>query len=377
MAEPLALRYRPTTFDDLVGQKPVAVMLRAMVARDRVPTVSLLHGPAGTGKTTTARLLAAALNCESPPAPCGVCASDKAVYDATSADVVELDASVASVADLQGQRGSGGRYRVLVLDQAHQLGADAWGPLSRLLEEPPPGVVFLLCSTDPAALPATVLDRATPFAFRRVATADITERLRHICAAEGADVAEDLLSLLAERADGSVRDAVTALDQVLGAAVSTTAEYTALHGEVDYAPRLAAALHAGDLAAAYAQVEAACAGVGDPGAVADALARLYTDLLILHGGGVPNQQGRRGTERVELAGRMDAATIVAAMTVLWDHRTRIEPGVDPRVGLELAIAMIAQAHRRGRPAPPPTPPPAPARLSLSQLAAIRPQGVPA
>lgn len=381
VAEALTLRYRPRTFHDLVGQRPIQVVLRQMVAKNRISTGILFEGGSGTGKTTTARILAAALNCEGSAAadvgvPCGVCPSDKAIYDGTSLDVLEIDAaSNGLVDDIRALRNQvaysvGGRYRVVILDEAHSMSSSAFDALLKTLEEPPPATVFMLLTTDPGRLPRTVLNRLMRFTFKRLSTADIRARLRHIADTEQQQVDDALLTELAERADGSLRNAVMALDQMLSADIRTVDAYSSLMGGGDYAPQLVAALTAGDLASAYAIVDEAFTRTGDPAAITNTLVAVYKDILILHGGGNCAKQGDALTQRAKLADQLDPVAVVAAMRILWDCKTKLRASDDPRTGLDLAIALIADTSPKQPSAPQPVV--APRKLSLADMRAMQP-----
>lgn len=376
--EVLALKYRPRSFADLVGQQAVQVILATMVARDRVPAAVLLDGPRGTGKTTSARILAAALNCtlepqpDSEPAtarPCGTCPSCKSVFDGTSVDVVEIDAaSNGLVDDIRALRThmmyrAAGSYRVVILDEAHSMSGAAFNALLKTLEEPPPYTVFALLTTEPHRIPDTVLSRLMPFTFKRIGTADITARLAHICTAESLDVEDDLLHLIAERADGGMRDAIMTLDQITRAGVRTAAVYAELTGAADIAPQLYAALWSGDLAAAYTLLDQAMTRTGDPQAIVRALVTCGKHLLVLQAGGDIAVLGAARARRVELAAAVPAAGVVAAMRVLWELTGRTR-ALDPRAGLELVLALLADTFARFRPQPPAA---AARRLSLAEM----------
>jgi DNA polymerase III subunit gamma/tau len=382
MAEALTLKYRPQTFTDLIGQRPVQAILRQMVARNRVPAGLLFEGGSGTGKTTTARILAAALNCESSPAdvggvPCGVCPSDKAIYDGSSLDVIEIDAaSNGLVDDIRALRSQvsysvGGRCRVIILDEAHSMSAAAFDALLKTLEEPPPATVFLLLTTEPGRLPRTVLNRLMPFTFKRLSVADVVGRLSYICVQEGYDVDGAFLLVLAERADGSLRNAIMLLDQAHSADIRTLDAYADVMGYGDYAPQLASALAVGELAAAYDIVDLAVSRTGDPTTVANALAAVYKDILILRAGGTCPRQGEALAERQRLADQLDTVTVVAAMRILWDLKTRMRANEDPRVGIDLAVTLIADVHTKTRPQAP-TPVSAPRKLSLNDMKVMHP-----
>ena len=231
----LTLKYRPQVFADLVGQDHVTHVLLAALSSGRVAHAFLFTGARGVGKTTSARILAKALNCENRKPgkgePCGTCTSCTEIASGVSLDVLEIDgASNRGIADVQQLRESvrftptGGRHRVVIIDEVHQLSGDAFAALLKTLEEPPAHLVFIFATTDPQKLPDTIRSRTQRFDFARVPIRRVADRLLEIQKRETADadgvqfkLSDGAALLIAHKGEGSMRDAVSALDQAVSA----------------------------------------------------------------------------------------------------------------------------------------------------------------
>jgi DNA polymerase-3 subunit gamma/tau len=218
-----ARKWRPLTFDDVVGQEHVTGTLKKAIEKNRIAHAYIFSGTRGVGKTTTARILARALNCDKGPTPdpCGTCDSCKGVVSGSSFDVLEIDgASNNSVDDIRqlrenvGYSAMGGKYRIFVIDEVHMLSKAAFNALLKTLEEPPPGVIFIFATTEPQKIPATIHSRCQRYDFRRIVPEQILERLEKICTTETISYEKAALMLIARKADGSMRDALSLLDQV-------------------------------------------------------------------------------------------------------------------------------------------------------------------
>ena len=215
-------QWRPQDFDALVGQKAVKTTLKNALASGKIAHAYLFSGPRGTGKTSMARILAKALNCEQGPTaePCGQCSNCQRIVQGTSLDVIEIDAasntSVDNIRDLREQVAftpAESRYKVYIIDEVHMLSTGAFNALLKTLEEPPAHAVFILATTDPQKVPATIQSRCQRFEFRRVTVDEIAEHLVMVAAGSGIEADADALRLIAIQAEGGMRDALSLLDQ--------------------------------------------------------------------------------------------------------------------------------------------------------------------
>lgn len=356
MTETLALRYRPHTFDDLVGQPAVQVILKRMVVTGRIPSALLFTGCRGTGKTTTARILAAALNCTAEDRPCGNCVSCKEIADGTSMDVLEIDAaSNGLVDDIRQLRQTvlyrtAGQYRAVIFDEAQSISKAGFNALLKTVEEPPPNTVFLLLTTEPQAIPATVASRCMPFQFKRLTINDIANRLAYIAQAENKLVEPELLRLLADRADGALRDAIMLFDQVTSIGLTTVEQYLRLTGHQDNAPALIERLAAADLPGALTRLDEAFTRVSDAAQITTETIRLFRDLLVLRCGGELTASGAPLAARQNLALALDTPVILGCLKVFWQLQTQMNTG-DARTNLELAVVMLSEVIHTLSPAP--------------------------
>lgn len=215
-------RWRPQDFDSLVGQEHIRVTLENTIRSDKIAHAYLFAGPRGTGKTSTAKIFAKALNCVQGPTlhPCNTCSSCVGITDGSSMDVVEVDAAsnrgIDEIRDLRETVKFApveGKYKVYIIDEVHMLTTEAFNALLKTLEEPPSHVVFILATTEPHKIPATIHSRCQRYDFRRITQGDLLVRLQEVAAAGGMNVEEDALRLIAAQADGGMRDALSLLDQ--------------------------------------------------------------------------------------------------------------------------------------------------------------------
>ncbi len=220
----LARKWRPKTFEEIIGQEPICRILKNAISHNKVSHAYVFSGPRGVGKTTTARVLSKALNCEKGPTaePCGICLSCKSVSEGTSVDVLEIDGAsntgVENIRDLRERvkyAPSFGKFKVYIIDEVHMLSTSAFNALLKTLEEPPSHVIFVLATTEPRKIPATVLSRCQHLAFKRISHNKIKERLTFITKSEEINITPSAIELIARAADGSMRDSLTILDQIL------------------------------------------------------------------------------------------------------------------------------------------------------------------
>ena len=220
----LARKYRPTCFEDVIDQKHVTATLQNAVANNRLANAYLFAGPRGVGKTTIARILAKAINCEKGPTkkPCNECSFCKEISEARSLDVLEIDgASNRGIDEVRNLRESlryaptPGKYKIYIIDEVHMLTTEAFNALLKTLEEPPKNVLFMFATTEPHRVPPTILSRCQRFDFKRIPARAIVEHLQTICNKEQISISDEGLRLIAQKADGSMRDSQSVLDQLI------------------------------------------------------------------------------------------------------------------------------------------------------------------
>ena len=352
-------KYRPQDFDEVVGQEGVVRTLKNAVASGQVRQAYLFAGPRGTGKTSMARILAKSLNCAQGPTPtpdksCNACVT---IANGTSLDVIEMDAaSQRGIDDIREIRERvvlqpvEGRYKVYILDEAHQLTDAAFNALLKLIEEPPPHLVFVFCTTDLSKMLTTVRSRCQTFAFVRPRLAELVRALRHVAEGEGIDAPDNALSLIARGARGSYRDAISTLDQLSAATGGTITVQAVLQllgtVEEDALFRLCDLVVDQDTAGALNAIEELSAQGQDLGRlVTELLEHLRHLMLVQHMGEVPDvlPVTEETRERLhEQANQLGAPTVLRLIDLLAVAVEDMRQGGDPRLPLELSLVKVTR-----------------------------------
>ena len=355
----LPLKYRPMTFDDVIGQEHVVRTLRHAIEANRVANAYLFVGSRGIGKTTLSRIFAKALNCSSPKGvePCGECDNCREIAAGRSIDVTELDAASHNgvddvrpiIEDCQ-FRPTSSRYKIYIIDECHMLSTGAWNALLKTLEEPPAHVRFIFATTEAEKVLPTIVSRCQRFDLRRIQTQDIVARLKHVCANEGIDAEEDALLAIARGAEGGMRDALSALDQLVsfrGDKV-TEADVTGVFGLVSRAALegLAGAVLKGDVAAILTAVEQFDSAGKNIARLAGELLQHFRNLLVLQALGPEAKALAATPDQIkvlsEQARGMDAGRVFKVCDQIAEMEDRLRHTLSVRTLLEMTLIRASR-----------------------------------
>ncbi|WP_343908524.1 DNA polymerase III subunit gamma and tau, partial [Nocardioides aquiterrae] len=364
MESPLALyrRYRPETFAEVIGQDHVTSPLRAALANNRVNHAYLFSGPRGCGKTTSARILARALNCEQAPVadPCGECDScrDLARGGPGSIDVIEIDAaSHGGVDDARDLREKAffapvrSKYKVYIIDEAHMVTTQGFNALLKLVEEPPPHLRFIFATTEPDKVLPTIRSRTHHYPFRLIPPRLLSQYLAELCDKEQVSIEQAALPLVVRAGGGSARDTLSVLDQLLGGAGPEGVTYDLAAGLLGYTPdtlldEVVDAFAAGDGAAVFGVVDKVIETGQDPRRFTEDLLRRLRDLVIVSAvpdapaTGLIDVSEDQGERLVSQAARFGAAELSRAADIAAAGLTEMRGATAPRLLLELLCARI-------------------------------------
>ncbi|HET9941328.1 MAG TPA: DNA polymerase III subunit gamma/tau, partial [Candidatus Eisenbacteria bacterium] len=355
----LARKYRPQRFRDLIGQEPIRLTLERAVATDRVAHAYLFAGPRGSGKTTTARLLAKALNCErrkpGESEPCNECGSCREITAGTSLDVLEIDgASNRGIEEIRNLRenvkyaASGGKSKVYIIDEAHQLTDFAWNALLKTLEEPPAHVRFVFATTEALEVPDTIASRCQVFEFRRLKSEELVQHLTSVAKAEQVKLDPDAAALIARASEGAVRDALSRLDQALavspdGITAAVVAQVLGLAG-LDAYFDLGAAIGARDAKAALETLDRLHDAGMDVEELADGLTHHLRQLLLLAvDASLDKMIDAAPADRERYAAQAKAfraGDLSAMLGRLIESRAQLRRAEAPRVLLEVCLVEL-------------------------------------
>ena len=362
MYQVIARKYRPQSFDDLLNQDHIKTTLRNAIEQNRIAHGYIFSGQRGTGKTTTARIVARCLNCLQGPTdkPCDACASCLEITAGGSPDVIEIDAAsnrgINEMRELRENvryQPSRDRYKIFIIDEAHQITSEAFNALLKTIEEPPDWAVFMLCTTESHKIPATIASRCQHFSFRSVDFNDLIERMREICVAEGIEADDEALAVIAQSGEGSVRDSFSALDQAIaccGNKLDAAAVRTLLGAfGIDAMSQVTTALANQEGGTMLSLVDELERNGGSPQHFSRELSRYLRNVLVARISGAESRLiAASPSERVELT-RIAAAFTEEDLTrylqLSLDLFRDLQFSLQPRFHLELGLLKMVQAGK--------------------------------
>ncbi|WP_111732107.1 DNA polymerase III subunit gamma/tau [Roseovarius amoyensis] len=368
----LARKYRPETFADLVGQQAMVRTLKNAFQADRVAQAFIMTGIRGTGKTTTARIIAKGMNCIGPDGtggptiePCGECEHCRAIMEGRHVDVMEIDAASNTgvdnirdaIIDSVSYAPSSARYKIYIIDEVHMLSTSAFNALLKTLEEPPAHVKFIFATTEIRKVPVTVLSRCQRFDLRRIDPEEMMEMLRRIAASEGAEITEEALALITRAAEGSARDATSLLDQAIshGGGETTAEEVRAMLGLADRGRvmDLFDLIVRGDAAGALTELSAQYADGADPMAVLRDLAEIAHWVSVVQITPEAAEDPTIGPDERERGRAMAAALPMRVLTRMWQMLLKAleEVAQAPNAMMAAEMAVIRMTHVAELPTP--------------------------
>ena len=362
MYQVIARKYRPQTFQEVVNQEHVKTTLENAIAQKRIAHGYIFSGQRGTGKTTVARILARCLNCVEGPtaAPCGVCASCLEITASGAPDVIEIDAaSNRGINEMRELRENvryqpvRDRYKVFIIDEAHQITSEAFNALLKTIEEPPPWVVFVLCTTEAHKIPATIASRCQHFSFRSVGFEDLTARMAFICQQEGIEADAEALAVLAQAGEGSVRDSLSALDQAIACcgAKLDAAEVRALLGafSLESLEQVTQALVSNDSRRMLEVVDELERNGHNLQHFSRELARYFRNLLVERISGADTRLvAASAAERqklAQIASQFSEEDLSRYLQLSLDLFRDLQFSLQPRFHLEIGLVRLVQAGR--------------------------------
>lgn len=358
----LARKYRPNDFENIISQHHITTTLKNAVKLGRISHAYLFCGPRGTGKTTTARVLAKALNCEKGPTPepCGECTVCVEIARCSSPDVFEIDAaSNRGIDDIRELRENvryapvGGRYKIYIIDEVHRLTKEAFDALLKTLEEPPSHVIFIFATTEPRALPPTILSRTQRYDFKRIPVSSLAEAINSIAQKENLTVDSDAALMIAKKADGSLRDAISLLDQLSSFSdgnigISGAAEVLGIV-KTEFLLNLTGALIAHNTSKVLSLFGDFIKSGGDPQELAEALTGYVRSLLLIKNGveDVTIIEMEKGEieQAKEILSDIESVDLLRFFTILADYKQMVKSGQEPRFAFEATLVKLSTMDR--------------------------------